>query len=260
MKRSAYFGVVCAVLLAACWLGTPSCAQDTEDWVWEITPYYWSSDISGDATVRGVTLPVDVDFDQIEDKLDLGILLHVRTFQPTGHWGYMFDLTFMNLDGGRTFPAATITSDLSLTMAELGLTYSPETDMEVREALMSGSKKIWWQWLFGLRYFKQELRLSASTGQSGSTDMSWAEPMVGVAAALPLSSKMALALRGDVGGFSIGESEFTWSGLVDLRFQLSKKQTLNIGYKWLSVDTTDGDSDGIDMTFMGPVAGISTRF
>lgn len=260
MRRSACIAVVCAVLLAVCWLGSPSYAQDTGKWVWELTPYYWVSDISGDANVRGTTLPVDVDFDQIEDQLDFGALLNVRTFQPTSHWGYLFGVVYMNLDGERTFPAATITSDLTMSIWELGMTYSPETDMEVREALMSGSRKIWWQWLFGLRYFNQNIDLSASTGQSGSADMAWAEPMAGVMAAIPLSRKLALALRGDVGGFSVGESEFTWSALVDLRFQLSQKQTFNLGYKWLSIDTINDGSDGADITFLGPVAGISTRF
>ncbi|MEN6370540.1 MAG: hypothetical protein ABFD64_00870 [Armatimonadota bacterium] len=249
------------VLAAAFLLGpAQSCAADNPNkWQWEVTPYYWPADISGDVGVRGVTLPVNVDFSDIKDHLDTGILLNTITTRPNNNWGYIFDLFYLKLSGDKTFPAATVSADSKTWVVEFSAMYSPKTESEVK-SLQAAGKRIGRSAFYGgLRYVAWKNELDLSTGQSGSADEGWVEPMVGYLTGIPLAGKLNVVLRGDIGGFGVGKSDFTWDGFIDFRYQFSKSRWVNAGYRWLGIDTLD-NGEGGDLTFKGPLIGITSKF
>ncbi len=122
--------------------------------------------------------------------------------------------------------------------------------------------------LGGARYADLEVELDIegplgfdpSTG--GSKD--WIDPIVGGIIHVDLTEKIAFRVRGDIGGFGIGDSsDFAWNVLAGFGYSLSERTTLRFGYRILDVDYDDGSGSDLfeyDISMSGPIAGVSIHF
>jgi hypothetical protein len=66
----------------------------------------------------------------------------------------------------------------------------------------------------------------------------------------------------EVGGFGVG-STFTWQVFPTLGFSLSKRASLELGYRWLDIDYKTGENTTLfkyDVLTQGPIVGFAFRF
>ena len=92
----------------------------------------------------------------------------------------------------------------------------------------------------------------------------WIDLFVGLRIQADLTEKIALSLRGDIGGFDISDgSDFTWSTTGLVGYQFTEQSALWLGYKHLDVDYEEGTGSNkfaMDMSLSWPVLGFSYRF
>ncbi len=92
----------------------------------------------------------------------------------------------------------------------------------------------------------------------------WLEPFFGLRAIVPLSERVELMTRGDIGGFGIGSaSDSTWNFLVGASYKVSDRVDVSLAYRWLGLDFTQGSGKsefGEDVQARGPQLGATIRF
>ena len=79
-------------------LGTLLCWQTAsagQEWQWGITPYLWGSSIELDATVNDAAVGGKVEFNDLIDKLDAALQVHIEG-HSSGPWGVFGDFTYIS--------------------------------------------------------------------------------------------------------------------------------------------------------------------
>ena len=266
----------------------------TSDWQFRVTPYVWIPGVSGDVTVRGNPVDIDVNvfdlFDSGNSGVDLDSLAALMGYLEAskGRWSIYGDVVWGKFGlSGDAVAQRNPTANLSLSAeANAGLDYETtmiESGVAYEVANWSGAQSSTaLDLLGGARYWNQELDLSlAVTGavdfgrlglersgsravaRSGTID--WVDPFVGLRVRHELAPGQELQFLGDVGGFGVG-SDFSWQLFAGYSFDFSFWQsTLHglVGYRALAVDYSEGSgtkANSIDLVLHGPVAGLSFRW
>jgi hypothetical protein len=113
--------------------------------------------------------------------------------------------------------------------------------------------------LVGARYYSQDFKLTP-TPVAASED--WVDPIVGGRWTVPLSEKVTLITRGDIGGFGAG-SDLTWQALALVDWQPWKHASILAGIRALYVDYETGSGlnyFAYDATTWGPLLGFSLKW
>lgn len=84
---------------------------------------------------------------------------------------------------------------------------------------------------------EQALRDNIPTSLSATKD--WVDPFVGVRGYYYLTDRLYGVAKADIGGFGIS-SDLAWQAYGALGYKLSKRTTLELGYKYMAVDYTSG--------------------
>ena len=274
-------------------LMAPMAAAPSE-WQFRVTPYVWIPGVSGDVTVRGNPVDIDVNvfdlFDSGSSGVDLDSLAALMGYLEAskGRWSIYGDIVWGKFGlSGDAVAQRNPTANLSLSAgANAGLDYETtmiESGVAYQVANWSGTQSSTaLDLLGGARYWSQELDLSlAVTGavdfgrlglersgsravaRSGTID--WVDPFVGLRVRHELAPGQELQFLGDVGGFGVG-SDFSWQLFAGYSFDFSFWQsTLHglVGYRALAVDYSEGsgtNANSIDLVLHGPVAGLSFRW
>ena len=274
-------------------LMAPMAAAPSE-WQFRVTPYVWIPGVTGDVTVRGNPVDIDVNvfdlFDSGSSGVDLDSLAALMGYLEAskGRWSIYGDVVWGKFGlSGDAVAQRNPTANLSLSAgANAGLDYETtmvESGVAYEVANWSGAQSsTTLDLLGGARYWNQELDLSlAVTGavdfgrlglersgsravaRSGTID--WVDPFVGLRVRHELSPGNELQFLGDVGGFGVG-SDFSWQLFAGYSFDFSFWQsTLHglVGYRALAVDYSEGSgtkANSIDLVLHGPVAGLSFRW
>jgi hypothetical protein len=88
----------------------------------------------------------------------------------------------------------------------------------------------------------------------------YVEPFFGGKVAYRLSKRVSMSVRGDVGGFGIGNgSHFTWNLVSLLGFHVTENVILKVGYAIKDINYTAGRSSGFNVNFKGPWLGLTLR-
>jgi hypothetical protein len=69
-----------------------------------------------------------------------------------------------------------------------------------------------------------------------SEDKTWVDPIAGITIRTPAKHHVQLRLYTEVGGFGAG-SDFAWQVFPDLSINLTRKASLEFGYRWLDRTT-----------------------
>lgn len=257
--------IIALGLLMALAFPQATLAADDSEWTFTVAPYAWFAGINGDVTVKGRVVDVDTSFSDLFDSLDFGFLGYLEA--QRGRWGVFADLNYLDFSTDReaTKSGAAINAELELTqwIVEFGGLYN----FFKREIGGAGSER----WFFadaylGGRYWDVDSDLDVELATLGgpvqaefSQDASWVDPMVGARLQVDLPRRFLVHLRGDIGGFGIGEaSHFTWSAMGLLGYRLADWATLLAGYRALSVNREDDFET--DVTMRGPIAGVAFTF
>jgi opacity protein-like surface antigen len=253
-----------ALLLAGCATSTPvaiSPLQDRpaadaaagKDWEFQVKPYLLLVTIDGDAEVRRVTnVPVEVDFSDVLDTLDMGGMLHGEAHHKSG-WGFILDYAFMELGADRVGRAGIV------------------LDAEVRQAIFEGLASHRFRLkggtvldaFAGVRWWDNNIDLRLSPGGTQrKRSIDWFDPVIGAQVAAPFAKNWSVLARGDIGGFGL-ESDFTWSVMGGVQYRVNQRFAVELQYRALGVDYQEGSGASFfkyDTITHGPLLGFAFDF
>lgn len=256
--------------------GEPTSAPDasapaSKGWEFALVPYFWGAGLKGTVGADGVSSDVDVDFSEIWDDLDVGVLGAFEARRDK--LSLTTNLIYMKLstDGSSpvgpglgAFPPGSLNVDVTAqtllvegraAWEVLSLPLFGDAD-ERRVALDLGPAfRVWW--LDAETDVK--LKPGIPTGPfkasfDGSTD--WVDFLIGARLRAQLAEKFGIVVSGDYGGFSIGtSSNYTWSIAGFASYQLFEHWDITAGWRTIKIDR---DFGGLKME--GPLLGFAYRF
>ena len=267
-------------------LGHMAPVPAANQWSFNFTTYGWLPWLSGDTTIKGRSLEVDIAPNQVIDALDWSVVPMWMSYAEArkGRLTLFNDVVYAQLAGSGDFAktgrlgiatlAGNVKADYEQVTIEAGAAY------EIWGGGLAGSAGFaGLDVLAGARYWHQETEISAfvdtgigglpSSGgrvfaRSGSVD--WVDPFVGARMHYRIAAGQEFVLRGDIGGFGAG-SDFSWQALATYNWQLCTNDGYVIdgylGYRALSVDYSQGAGNTkyeYDVLQQGPVTGLSIRF
>lgn len=266
---------LCADLSSA---GQPAAVTAAGAWSLSFTTYGWIPWMSGNMTVKGRPLDVNVDPSEIFGHLDWSTFPAWMSYAEArrGPLGLFNDVVYSSLSGSKGFAKALPGGDLQ---ANVSIDYTQATVefggvYEIwagRNPMLSGSTAL--DLVAGGRYWHQDTDVTGTlafdpfvreTVRSGSVD--WVDPFVGARLRNRLGPGEELMVRADFGGFGLG-SDFSWQVLATYNWQMCVLygHVLDgyIGYRALSVDYSQGSGATryeYDVLQQGPVLGSTLHF
>jgi hypothetical protein len=225
--------------------------EKSDHWKNFLAVYGWVPAVSGDVKVKGVDANVDLTYSDILSKLKFGFMGHYEGFQ--GHWGILLDGMYAQLEkdqapsrglipGTRQFKA-------NLSLVELAVPYRLTWNPVVTDVFVGGR----------FNYSYMEIGIPSIPLKTDSTKQ-WVDPFVGGRILIPLSKSWFLGLRGDIGGFGIGNaSDLALNGNVSINWQINDLLSLHGGYRayYLKYNEADHQWEG---TMHGPWIGLGFSF
>jgi len=247
-------GLLGAILTVLALAGTAR-AQDAKtgsDWSFQITPYLWLAGMNGNVTgPRGNAASFDASIGDVLSHLDGGLMLlgEVRYKR----WGLLADFDYASLTGtnGRVGP---LLGQPSLkTTQYLGTLDGAYRIVDSNAFRLDG--------LLGVRVISLDNELSFSGGilspRSDSGGDTWADPVAGLRAILPIGSGFVANALGDVGGGPDGD--LTWQVYGGLGYNFDQTVAAYVGYRYLSMSHQNGNFQ-LDLNEQGPLLGVGIRF
>ena len=240
------------------------------------TPYMWLTSLSGDLGFNGVELDVDASFVDILDNSNtvFGLMGALEgqwdriIVQFNGAW------TYVEADGKRAL-AEDITAKADMTTQAAWIELLGGYRILDRGVAEINDKRRFTLDAFGgarLTVIDAETDVTAKgtvtlpdgTVLQGSRSTSideeeiWGEPFIGLRVGVDFTQRFGMSLRGDIGGFGVAGSEFSWQILGGLGYKFhtgSWNGTALLGFRSLAQDYED-DGFKWDMTTYGPILGV----
>jgi hypothetical protein len=224
-------------------------------WDFELAPFYlWAVNMDGDSTVRGITQPIQLDFDDIFDALEAIFTAHFEAWYKK-KLGLMIDVSYINLGGEQDvilggLPVR-LDVDFKNVLTEFGVFY---------RFFDKGPHQL--EGLAGLRYSDLEIEIDVvGVPLNVNGDQDWLDPIIGARYNWHISKKWRLSLRGDIGGFGIaGASDFTWNASALINWQPWKHVGFVGGYRAMNQDYKTGSGLSqfeYDVLMHGPVLAVN---
>ena len=221
----------------------------TQGFEFTIAPYALIPSMTGDVTVRGHSVEVDVGPGDIVEKLDFGAMLYLEASNQD--WAFALDGLYMNLGEKGLTP---------LTQREL------EVDMKQLAVEARALRRVapWAEIGIGGRINVLEGGLSVAAGDSilpgfdVSQSKTWFDPLIVARLTVPLESQWHLGFIGDVGGFGIG-SDFAWQVYPFVGYRFSKLFELSGAFRAIGMKYEEGSDNELfiyDMVIFGPEVGF----
>jgi hypothetical protein len=241
VKRFVWSWAVLAVVLAAS--ASPAHAQTASDeWQVLVAPYLMGAAMSGETTVRGLPVDVDVSASDIFSNLQFGAM--GLAVARKGDWGVGTDLIWMAL--GTTVRNTNVDFNQGA-FAFYGLRgLGPNADLTLGARINT---------LQGTLGFKgPDLEVSQ--------DKTWVDPIAGLTLRTAADRPVQLRVYSEIGGFGVG-SDLTWQVFPTVGIRLTRRASIELGYRWLDLDYADGEGARefrYDVLTQGPVVGFGFRF
>jgi len=232
--------------LLALAIGIPAAASGQDSWTVELTPYLWAAGLDGNTAADGTGSEIDTDYEFFSlDNLDfaLGTSLDARK----GRWGMLYDAMYVEFsDAFNRAPASEV--EVSGGVAEAVGTMTAANDRPL-------------DLLFGLRYVALKSTVDIAPIARATARAKWLDPIVGLRYEHAFNERWSVALRGDIGGFSISSdtSELATNLSAMFDWRMRGRLTLHGGYRVLQMDF-DGDDLVLDATLQGFVVGVGIAF
>lgn len=227
------------------------CDEPSDEWSIKFIPYGWFAGVDGDVTIGGVTRSIDADFDDIFDKLNIGLMGRVEAWR--GRWGVTGDFLYMDLEAESQIGPVNADVSSELFSLEFGGGYcvgkwplgSSETHRHIAFDALAGG-----------RYTRidNEIELGAPVGATVSDDEDTVSPYVGGRIRFMVTDRFLISVRGDVGGFDVGDAELLGNLVVGLGYEITDRFSAKVGYRWFFIET-----ENADIEISGPILGVGIR-
>jgi len=216
-------------------------AEESAGWDWRLSPlYYWSVNVGGTESTDQSEPPVDLDL--FDFNFEGAFSLNFEGVN-NNRWGFLLDYV------GVSMASENMRTTLEFDYSQV------EADGFYRTQFGNHA----FDWLAGARYYRADFELTPISNE-GKAD--WVDPVVGVRWSWPFASKWSLSARGDVGGFGIG-SDLAWQTIAVVDWMPWEHVGFNAGVRALGLKYSTGSGNNlfeVDMTFWGPLLGLSVRW
>ena len=202
-------------------VGTPGNTEIRKSEHWRnFEVLYVELAINGDIKVKGVEANLDVLFRCLHG---LKFFLQGQYEGMIGHWGVFADGSYVMLEksnnrSGGKFPGERQIK-VNQGLFELAVPYRVTWKPVVADVFVGGR--------YNYNYMELGLPNYAFTV---SDTVSWVDPFVGGRIFIPLDKKWYIGLRGDIGGFGIGNaSDIALNGIASINWQINEVFSLHAG-------------------------------
>lgn len=244
---------LCGVLAGTTILSAGTAAA--EDWHTNLTVYSLVPWVDlGVATDAGATTDASADPSDIIEALDFTFMVAGETYRD--RISLLYDLMYTKLGSSGTL-SGPLSSNVDANMKMLIGTFAVGYEVQRNDTSMV-------QVFGGARYVKFENSVNAVGGgpigvvAGIDRDEDYLEPMVGIRGRTRLNDRTTLGGFFNVGGFGVG-SDLTWDAYVGVDYALAPNRSLNMGFRYLSIEYDGGDAT-INMDQYGPVIGMTFKF
>jgi hypothetical protein len=230
----------------------PSLAQTPSDeWQVTIAPYFIGASMNGTSVVAGQELTVDMSFSDILQKLQFGAMGLVLARK--GDWGVGADAIWMALGANGTAPGpAGLTGSADVNQGAFAF-YGRRRLSRIADLMFGGR----------LNTLQTSLGFNGTAQRSADGSKTWFDPIVGLQLLIPDDGKRWHAQAyTEIGGFGVG-STFSWQVFPTVGVNLTKRASLEFGYRWLDINYSSGQNLTLfkyDVLTQGPVMGLGLRF
>ncbi len=218
-------------------------AQGPDVWQITVAPYLMGAGMSGNTTLRGRDVEVDVSASNIFSNLQFGAMGLVVARK--GDWGFGADVIWAAL--GTSTDLANIDADQGA-FAFYGLRrLNPAADVT-----------------FGIRVnvLRGQLGFKGAAQTVVEQDKVWVDPIVGLLLRSPMERRVIARVYGEIGGFGVG-SDFAWQIFPTVGIRVGERATIDLGYRWIGTDYESGEGNerfAWDVLMQGPVIGSTFTF
>jgi hypothetical protein len=243
--------LACVFILGTSLPGRTEILEKSNDWKNFVAIYGWAQAITGDVKVKGVENNLDVSQSELFNALKAFFMGHYEGMK--GHWGVFLDVNYTQLEKTQDHPGGLVPGTRqfksNLTMVELAIPYRLTWNPVVADVFIGG------------RYTNLYSEIGIpSLPLNVSNTVSWVDPFVGGRIFIPLNKQWYIGLRGDVGGFGIGNAaDLALNGNLSINWQITDLVSLHGGYRAYYLKYNSGDNE-YNATQHGPWLGVGFTF
>jgi hypothetical protein len=225
--------------------------KKSDKWQNFVAIYGWGQAVNGDVKVKGVDSHLDVTYSDIFNALKFFFFGHYEGMK--GNWGIFLDINYAQLEKNIDHPGGLIRGTrqfkFNQSMVELAIPYRLTWNPVVADVF------------FGGRYNYTYLEAGIPSLPLNSSDtVAWVDPFVGARFFIPLDKKWFLGLRGDIGGFGIGNAaDLALNGSVSINWQITDLMSAHLGYRAYYLKYNSGQNEW-NATQHGPFLGVGFSF
>lgn len=238
------------VVLAA--LAAPASAQQASGWTGQATIYGWIPAINGAQEGRDGEPIIDLDQQGVLSRLDMAFMGAAEIRKD--RFGLLLDVVYTDFSNDGEWVQGRLQTETGL---RLGM-YSVAAAYRVHDA---GATFV--DLYAGARFFDTKLSFDFSTpnfdARDRDTSLDWADPIVGVRGAMPLSGDWSVSGFADVGGFD-ARDDLSWEVYGGVNYALTDAWAATLGYRYMSILYQATDRAKLDIDIQGPVLGITYAF
>ena len=238
MKLILKIALVTAMFSGSAW------AQDSGEWDWKITPYFWWANIDGLISIGPIDSDVDVSLSDILSNLDIGgsVFGEVGKDKHSVH----IDYTYLRISPDPTElespPGAEVSTKLTNKIFEAAYNY--------RWRGPNGPALV-----LGARMTDMAMRMSFTQLPAVEAGPSWWDYFVGIKSYNMISNKWDFQFYGTVGA---GGSDLPWTAQAVFGRHYSNDNRLMLGARVWGVDYSKGEGSSyaaMDLTYYGFMLG-----
>jgi hypothetical protein len=252
MKRlNLIMGFIGLLIFLSASLASAQVVSKSDEWKSFVGVYGWIPGIYGDVRVKGINYDIDKFWtDNVVDTTFVGSI-HYEGFK--GPWGIMlegmyYSMEFEDYKNNAQYPG-NYKLNFTHTYLEAAVPYRFMWNPVVADAFV------------GLRYNYLDRELDVwQYGINNHGSLTFTDLILGGRVLFPISKQWSVSLRGDVGGFGIGNAtDLSVNGLLSVNWQINDLFSAHLGYKVLYM-RYDNNDDKWDTTEHGPFIGVGFSF
>ncbi|MBI5582271.1 MAG: hypothetical protein HY892_00455 [Deltaproteobacteria bacterium] len=223
----------------------------SDHWKSFFSIYGWVPAMSGDVKVKGLESDLDVTYSDIFNNTNFFFMAHYEGFK--GRWGIMVDGLYADLEAEKEHPGGSVPGrrqvKIQQSLIEAAVPYRLTWNPVVADVFVGGR----------YNYIHAEIAIPSVPVKKDDT-LAFVDPIVGGRVFIPLAKNWFLGLRGDIGGFGIGNaSDLALNGNASINWQINEVFSLHGGYRALYMKYNEGENEW-NATQHGPWAGIGFSF
>ncbi len=225
--------------------------EKSDQWKSFLSIYGWANIVNGDVKIKGVESDINNTFDDFWSNTKFFFGAHYEGF--TGHWGLMLDGFYNSFEVEKDHPGGALPGRRQMkfnqTFVELAIPYRLTWNPVVADVFIGGR----YNNIYG------EIGIPSIPVKKDDT-LAFVDPIVGGRVFIPMSKTWFFGLRGDIGGFGIGNaSDLALNGSAFFNWQITQPLSMQFGYRALYMKYNEGENEW-NATQHGPWLGLGFSF